>query len=500
MIRLPLPVRIGAAAAAGAAAATAVSFAASPSSAPAQAPAVTRQDDARPNVVIIFTDDQGYGDIGVYGAKGFRTPHLDRMAQEGARFTDFYVAQPVCSASRAALLTGCYPNRIGIGGVALGPKARIGLSDNETTLAEVLKAKGYVTGAIGKWHLGHLPPFLPTRHGFDSFYGLPYSHDMWKHHPESPDVFNVPLPFYEDDRIINPDVQPADLETLTERYTERAVRFIETNRDRPFFLYLAHSLPHVPLAVGKKWKGTSEAGLYGDVIQEIDASTGAVLDALKRNGLDEKTLVVFASDNGPWLSYGDHAGSAGPLREGKGTSWDGGVRVPFLARWPGRIPAGTVCREPAMTIDILPTVANLAGAPLPKLPIDGKDIWPLLSGKEGAKSPHEALYFYYSANELQAVRSGNWKLVFPHGYRTLGEKPKRATGGIPVRYKQARVTAPELYDLSDDAGEKGDVAAKHPDVVARLTALAEKARADLGDGPNRKGAGVRPPGMVPEDS
>ena len=471
-----------------------------PSSASAAVPQETRPGGRadRPNVVVIFTDDQGYGDVGVYGAKGFATPNLDRMAAEGVRFTDFYVAQPVCSASRAALLTGCYPNRIGLGSVALGPKARYGLSSEETTLAEVLKGRGYATAAVGKWHLGHLPPFMPLRHGFDQFYGLPYSHDMWRHHPESPQSFPEPLPLYENEKVINPEVKPEDLDTLTERYTERAVRFIDENRERPFFLYLAHSLPHVPLAVGKKWRGTSRAGLYGDVIQEIDASVGAVLEALKRNNLERDTLVVFTTDNGPWLSYGEHAGSAGPLREGKGTSWDGGVRVPFIARWPGRIPAGRVCREPAMTIDLLPTVARLVGAPLPARPIDGRDIGPLLWGEQGAKSPHDALLFYYGDNQLQALRSGNWKLVFPHQYRTVGDQPP-AKNGIPVKYRQARVGAPELYDLSADPGEAKNVAATHPDVVARLTALAEKARADLGDGPDRKGAGVRPPGRTEEN-
>jgi arylsulfatase A-like enzyme len=438
-----------------------------------------------PNVVIILADDQGYGDIGCYGAKGFETPNLDRMAREGVRFTDFYVAQPVCSASRAALLTGCYPNRIGILG-ALGPKDMHGISDQEKTLAEILKPRGYATAIYGKWHLGHRPKFLPTRHGFDDYFGLPYSNDMWPKHPTAkfPD-----LPLIEGEKTIcvNPDQTK-----LTKWYTERAVKFIEKNKDRPFFLYVPHNMPHVPLHVSDKFAGKSKQGLYGDVIMEIDWSVGEILAALKKHRLDERTLVIYTSDNGPWLSYGNHAGSAGPLREGKMTTWEGGIRLPCLMRWPGKIPAGAVCREPAMTIDIVPTVAKLAGAELPSHPIDGLDIWPLLAGKPGAKSPHDALYFYWNRH-FQTVRSGRWKLHFPHAYNTLDHKPA-GKDGKPAKYTEVK-TPLALFDLENDVGETKNVAEQHPDVVGRLQALADKARDELGDSATRQeGKGVRPAG------
>lgn len=444
------------------------------------------QEPTRPNIVLIYADDLGYADLGCFGAKGYATPHLDRIAREGARFTDFYVAQAVCSASRTALLTGCYPNRIGILG-ALGPASKHGIHDAETTIAEVVKSRGYVTAIYGKWHLGHHPQFLPTRHGFDDYYGLPYSNDMWPSHPTSkfPD-----LPLIEGEKTValNPDQTQ-----LTTAYTERAVRFIEKNKDCPFFLYVPHAMPHVPLFVSERHKGKSSRGLFGDVLAEIDWSVGEILTALKKHQLDEKTLVIFTSDNGPWLSYGDHAGSAGPLREGKGTTFEGGVRVPFVARWPGTIPAGLVCREPVMTIDLLPTVARLTGAALPKLPIDGKDVSPLLRGAAGAKSPHEALYFYWDRH-LQAVRSGPWKLHFPHPYRTLTGKP--GSGGKPGPYAQAQVGL-VLFNLEKDQGETTDVAAQHLDVVSRLKALADKMRDDLGDtATKQEGKGVRQPGRL----
>jgi arylsulfatase A-like enzyme len=437
-----------------------------------------------PNVVLVYADDLGYGDLGCYGGKGGHTPHLDRLAREGVRFTDFYVAQAVCSASRAALLTGCYPNRVGILG-ALGPGSEGGISDREKTIADVLKTRGYATAIYGKWHLGHQPRFLPTRHGFDDYFGLPYSNDMGPYHPRARGRF-PPLPLMEGEKVVetNPDQTQ-----LTTWYTERAVGFIERNRSRPFFLYLAHTMPHVPLHVSDRHRGKSKRGLYGDVLMEIDWSVGQVLAALKRHNLDRDTLVLFASDNGPWLSYGEHAGVAGPLREGKATTWEGGVRVPFLARWPERIRAGTVQREPAMTIDVLPTLAALAGAQLPGHKIDGKDIWPLLAGQEGAKGPHEALYFYLG-RELQAVRSGKWKLHLPHGYRSLAGGPG-GTDGKPVPMKQLQ-TPLALYDLEKDPGEKDNLAEANPGVVKRLEELAEEARQDLGDSrTNAEGNGVR---------
>jgi arylsulfatase A-like enzyme len=451
------------------------------------ATAADGEKNARPpNVVIILADDQGYGDVGCYGARGFTTPNLDRMAGEGIRFTDFYVAQPVCSASRTALLTGCYPNRIGILG-ALNPSSTHGISRDEKTIAEILKPRGYATAIYGKWHLGHHPAFLPTRHGFDEYFGLPYSNDMWPGHPSARNFPDLPL--IEGEKVVatNPDQKQ-----LTTWYTERAVRFIEKKKDRPFFLYVPHTMPHVPLHVSTKFQGKSQQGLYGDVIMEIDWSVGEILAALKKHNLEEQTLVLYTSDNGPWLPYGNHAGSAGPLREGKATTWEGGVREPCIVRWPGKIPAGRVCREPAMTIDVLPTLARLAGAELPAHKIDGLDIWPLLVGQEGARSPHEAFYFYWN-RELQAVRSVNWKLHLPHKYPTLAGKPG-GQGGRPVATVQTD-TPLALYDLARDVGESTNVAAEHPDVVARLKTLAEKARADLGDSATgQAGKGVRPAG------
>ncbi|MFH1739436.1 MAG: sulfatase [bacterium] len=442
-----------------------------------------------PNIVIIFTDDQGYADVGCFGAEGFETPNLDAMAEEGIRFTDFHVAQPVCGASRAALLTGCYPNRIGMLG-APSHRTKHGINDDEMLLSELLKQRDYATAIFGKWHLGCQPQFLPPRHGFDEYFGLPYSNDMWPKHPEVGDQF-PPLPLIEGDEVIalNPDQTQ-----LTTWYTERGVRFIEKNKDRPFFLYVAHSMPHVPLHVSDKFKGKSKQGMYGDVIMEIDWSVGKILTTLKQLGLDEDTLVIFTSDNGPWLSYGDHAGCAKPLREGKGTTWDGGHREPCIMRWPGKIPAGAVCGEPVMTIDIFPTIARLADTRLPDHDIDGLDIWPLISGVPNAKSPHVALYFYWN-NDLEAVRSGKWKLHFPHTYRTLSGRPG-GTGGIPVKYDKAEICL-VLYDLENDIGEQHDVSAQYPEVVKRLQALADKVREELGDG-EKKGKGYRPPAQVEE--
>lgn len=443
----------------------------------------------KPNFIIIFTDDQGYADVGCFGAKGFETPNLDRMAAQGTRFTDFYVAAPSCTPSRAALMTGCYPQRVGLPYV-IGPKAEIGINSEEQTIAEVLKPLGYATACYGKWHLGHHPQFLPTRHGFDDYFGLPYSNDMWPRHPERPAGY-PDLPLMEGEKIIeyNPDQTK-----LTTWYTERAVKFMEKNRDRPFFLYVPHSMAHVPLHVSDKFRGKSKRGLYGDVIMEIDWSVGQILSALKRLGIDDRTLVIFCSDNGPWLSYGDHAGSAGPLREGKGTTFDGGQREPTIMRWPGKIPAGTICNEAAMAIDILPTLAALTDAELPSHRIDGKDIWPLMSGEPGAKCPHEALY-YYRGWALEAVRSGKWKLHLPHGYRTLGGR-KGGTGGQPVKYERAK-TGLALFDLERDIGEQRDVSAKHPDVVTQLLALADRMREDIGDSAKKIiGKNRRPPGRI----
>lgn len=434
-----------------------------------------------PNVILIMTDDQGWADVGSFGAKGFETPNLDQMADEGIRFTNWYVPQAVCGASRAGLLTGCYPNRIGLLG-APGPQATHGIHENEVLLSELLKAKGYATAIVGKWHLGHREKFLPLQHGFDEYFGLPYSNDMWPHHPgvrhlEMEERLKrwPHLPLMEGNKVIEPQVTAEDQTQLTTQYTERAVDFIGRNKEKPFFLYLAHSMPHVPLFVSDKFKGKSTQGLYGDVIMEIDWSVGRILAALKENQLDHKTLVVFTSDNGPWLSYGNHGGSAGPLREGKGTTWEGGQRVPCIARWPGNIAPGSVCDIPAMHIDLLPTIARLADADLPKHRIDGRDIATLFADPARGTNPQEAYYFYWD-NELQAVRSGQWVLHLPHAYRTLKGEP--GNDGIPGDYKQAR-TELALFDLDSDLSQQSDVSAQHPEVAARLKALAEKFDAEL---------------------
>lgn len=457
-------------------------------------------DAALPNIVIIFIDDMGYADIGPFGAKGYKTPHLDRMASEGRIFTDFHSATAVCSASRAALLTGCYPERVSVLG-ALFPDAKKGLNEDEMTLAELCKQKGFATAVFGKWHLGHLKPFLPLQHGFDEYFGLPYSNDMWPQPdvqgeavPESRKQFPN-LPLYDDNRIVDTEVTAEDQAQLTTWYTERAVDFIDRNRERPFFLYLPHTMVHVPIFVSDKFKGKSGAGLYGDVVMELDWSVGQVLDALKRNGIDQQTLVVFTSDNGPWLSYGNHAGSAGPLREGKGTMFEGGYREPCVMRWPGKIPAGTECDELTTTMDLLPTIAELLGGRLPAdRPIDGKDIWPLMAGEADAVSPHDVFYCYYGG-ELRAVRDRRWKLHLPHKYRTLAGKPP-GSDGHSVPYDSAKIGR-ELFDLHNDVGETTNVAHLHPEIVARLEQHAEQARGALGDKlTGRQGSEVRPPGYV----
>jgi arylsulfatase A len=444
--------------------------------------------DRQPNFVIIYCDDLGYADIGPFGAKGYQTPNLDRMAAEGMKFTDFHSAAAVCSASRVALMTGCYPQRVGILG-ALGPKAKVGINEDEILLPEILKQRGYATAIFGKWHLGDNPRFLPTRHGFDRYFGLPYSNDMWPNHPTNAKAY-PPLPLLEGEKVVQ--MMP-DQTQLTTWYTERAVQFITDNKDNPFFLYVPHSMPHVPLFVSDKFKGKTERGLFGDVIAEIDWSVGQILDALKKTGNDEQTLVLFSSDNGPWLSYGNHAGSAGPLREGKGTTWDGGHLEPTLARWPGKIPAGRVCGELCGTIDVLPTFAKLAGGSAPQdRIIDGLDMWPLMSGVEGAKTPHDRFYYYWNFG-LEAVRSGPWKLHLPHTYQHLATPGK---DGLPGKYEPVK-TELALYNLVEEVGEKTDVAVANPEVVKRLLAIAEDARIDLGDSlTDRSGKNRRPPGRL----
>jgi arylsulfatase A-like enzyme len=450
-----------------------------------------------PNVVLLLADDLGFGDVGVYGATGFETPSLDRMAEEGMRFTSFYAPNAACSPTRAAIMTGSYAPRVGIPGV-LSPRSRRGLNPAEVTIAELLKAQGYATIAVGKWHLGDHPMFLPTNHGFDSYFGIPYSNDMSpvkENNPrEGANAWYPELPLVRDTTIIE---REPDQTQLTRRYTEEVVRFIEGNAERPFFAYLAYSFPHVPLWASERFAGATERGVYGDVVAEIDWSVGEIHATLERLGLDDRTIVVFTSDNGPWLVFGNHAGSAGPFREGKATTFEGGHRVPTIFRWPGHIPAGRESSELATGMDLLPTFARLAGATLPTERIlDGHDIWPLLSGEGEVSSLHER-FFYYRSGELQAVRSGKWKLHVPHRYPSVVAAEVGADG-MPGRYAQGEIGV-ALYDLETDPGERLDVAAEHPDVVARLRALVEWAREDIGDElTGRVGVNARPAGQVEE--
>ncbi|MFC2089897.1 sulfatase [Bacteroidota bacterium] len=452
-----------------------------------------------PNIVIIFADDMGYGDPGCYGSQ-IPTPNIDQMAAEGVRFTDFYVAQAVCGASRAALLTGCYPNRVGVYG-APGPNATTGIHPDEVTIAELLKQKDYATAMYGKWHLGHLKPFLPVHNGFDEYFGTPYSNDMW---PKHPDYFLFPkevaarkrgyppLPLIAGDTVYKSGLTEEDQALFTKQFTECAVDFIKRNQDQPFFVYLAHPMPHVPIFASEDFQGKSGQGVFGDVIMEIDWSVGQINKTLEELGLDDNTLVIFTSDNGPWLSYGNHAGSAGPLREGKGTAWDGGMREPCVMKWKGKIPAGSICAEPAMTIDVLPTIAHLTGTALPEHTIDGLNIWPLISGVEGAKSPQEAYYFFW-LNNLNAVRSGDWKMHFPHWYRTMNGM-ETGKDGMPGNYRQDS-TGFVLYNLRDDIGETTDLSAEYPEKLEELRELGEKIKKELGHG-KEKGIGVREIGKI----
>jgi arylsulfatase A-like enzyme len=452
-----------------------------------------KPDITRPNIVIMFTDDQGYQDLGCFGSPDIQTPNLDQMAKEGIRFTNFYDAQPVCSASRAGLLTGCYPNRLGIHG-ALGPKSKVALNHEETTIAELVKPLGYATAIFGKWHLGDHPDYLPQNHGFDEYFGLPYSNDMWPKHPENPTAWPR-LPLIEGDSIVQ--YLDDDQNMLTTWYTEKAVDFIDRNAEKPFFLYVAHNMPHVPLFVSDKFRGASERGLYGDVISEIDWSYQQINEALRRNGLEENTLVIFTSDNGPWLSYGTHSGSALPLREGKGTVWEGGVRVPCIMKWPAIIPTGVEQKKPAMTIDILPTLAEILKVDLPANPIDGLSVLPLVVNTQEAVNPHDAYYFYYNRNEFQALLSGDgrWKLYVPHRYRSLEGRAGR-DDGIPIKYNYGMQVGLELYDLQNDISETQNIKDEHPEIVEQLLMLADSCRAELGDAlTGVEGRANREPGM-----
>jgi len=426
-----------------------------------------------PNFVVIFADDLGYGDLGCYGHPTIRTPNLDRMAAEGMRFTDFYASAPVCTPSRAGLLTGRLAVRSGMASSkrrVLFPESKGGLPASEITTATALKAKGYATAAVGKWHLGVVPGTLPTSHGFDSYFGIPYSNDMNRDNTKGPkgrEAFWEPKteywnnPLMRNEEIIE---RPADQNTLTKRYTQESVSIIKANKDKPFFLYLAHNLPHVPLFVGKEYRGTSRRGLYGDVVEEIDWSVGQILETLRKEKLADNTLVFFTSDNGPWLIFNDHGGSAGLLKEGKGSTWDGGQRVPGIAWWPGKVRAGVVEGSIASTLDLFPTFMKLAGVAMPKdREYDGVDMGPLLFGKGKG---NRDFFPYYRDVEVYAARLGQYKAHFA---------TKSAYGKDPV----VRPEIPELYDMGVDPGEQFNIAKQHPDVIEKIRELVKQHEASI---------------------
>lgn len=465
-------------------------------------------EKAPPNIVMIFIDDMGYADVGCFGATKYKTPNIDKIAQEGIRFTNFYASTAVCSASRASLLSGCYSERVGIRG-ALMPWATIGLNPKETIIPEVLKNAGYTSAIFGKWHLGHQKEFLPLQQGFDYYYGLPYSNDMWPVGFDGvPILKNVdgksnwkanypPLVLIEGNNPVDTIATLEDQGKLTTIYTEKAVKFIENHNNKPFFLYLPHSMVHVPIAVSDKFKAKSGEGLFADVMMELDWSVGQILDALERNGLTENTLVIFTSDNGPWLNFGNHAGSAFPLREGKGDMWEGGCRVSCVMKWPKVIKENTVCHELASTIDLLPTFASINNLDLPENKIDGVNILSLLDGTF-IKPPREDFLYYYSG-ELIAVRKGDWKLVFPHTYRSYKDVVP-GKDGFPGPYAKGIVSTHELYNLAEDISEQNNVIAMQPEIVAELMILGEHAREELGDKiTGVKGKAVREPGRIIRD-
>lgn len=454
---------------------------------------------SRPNVILINMDDMGYGDTEPFGMTGISTPNFNKVAQQGTRFTNFNAGQPICTASRAALLTGCYPTRVGMSGVLL-PNDHRALNPREETIATLLKKGGYHTGMFGKWHLGNQAPYLPLHYGFDEFAGLPYSHDIW---PVDYDGFtavtdladrrsrNPRLPLLEGDRAVDTLRNVNDATRLTTLFTERSVAFIKANKARPFFLYLAHPLPHVPLAVSAKFKGKSELGLFGDVIMELDWSLGQILKALDDEKLAPNTLLIVTSDNGPWLSFGPNAGSSGGFREGKSTTFEGGNRVPLLVRWPGHVTAGDVNSQLLTNMDLLPTILAATGSAPPQNRIDGLNFLLLLTGHT-QQGPREVFYYYLGVadSNLEGIRYRHWKLVLPHQATTYTQR--RGKDGRPVPGTKVPVLL-ALYDLAHDPGETYDVQQDHPNIVQKMQALAEQAREDLGDDlMKRQGKNVRP--------
>jgi arylsulfatase A len=427
----------------------------------------------KPNVVIILLDDSGYSDFRPFGKTPYPTPNVERLASEGCQFHQFYVPQAICSASRSALLSGCYPGRTGVVG-AHAPGAR-GLDPRFATMGEVLKTAGYRTAVFGKWHIGDQPETRPPARGFDESCGLMYSNDMWEFHPQNPEKFATPLHFWENGKIKVERMTKKEQPMLTTWYTEHAVDFIIRNKANPFLLYVPHSMPHVPIFRSEKFAGKSGTGVYGDVMMELDWSVGQIVNSLKENGLEDNTLVIMTSDNGPWTSYGNHAGHT-PFREAKGTSFDGGTRSACIMKYPGRINAGTVSNRTMCTIDLLPTVAKLAGAQLPKNPIDGLDVWDLITDKNGAQNPHQ--YYAFSTNKtFEGVISGNgrWKLHLPHSYRTL---EYAGNDGNPGKYRQAEIGL-SLFDMEADPYEKDNVLSKFPDVAKRMQGFAEEHRREF---------------------
>ncbi|MDH7460273.1 sulfatase [Chitinophagaceae bacterium 26-R-25] len=455
----------------------------------------------RPNFVVILMDDMGYGDPECYNGGPYHTPQINKLAAEGMRFTNFYAAQATCTASRCGLLTGCYPNRLGISG-AFMPWENRALNPNEETIASMLKKVGYRTGMVGKWHLGGKAPYWPIHYGFDEYLGLPYSNDMWpvgydgKPMKDStkPQFKYPPLPLLDGDTPVKYIQTLEDQGELTGIYTKRACKFIKENKNRPFFLYLAPSMVHVPIYASPAFLGKSGKGLFADVMMEVDWAIGEIMRTLKEQGLDQNTLVVFTSDNGPWLTFGNHAGNTAGLREGKGTSWDGGQKEPCIMHWTGKIPSGSVCNNLSSTIDLLPTIAKLAGAPLPQNKIDGVDIQSLLFQQPDA-NPREEFIYYYGRNSLEGVRKGYWKLVFPHKGQTY-KTYMPGKDGFPGGYADMNVPK-ALYDLAHDPGETHDVQNAHPEIVKELEAIADKYRQSLGDDLTKTtGAEVREPAYI----
>ena len=428
-----------------------------------------KQEPIPPNIVLVFLDDAGWADFEPFGNSLYPTPNTHQLAQEGTQYHNFYVPQAVCSASRAALLSGAYPCRTGVHG-AHGPNGR-GLETTWITMGEVLQEAGYTTAMFGKWHIGDQEETRPQNRGFDQSAGIMYSNDMWAGHPENPGYWGqFPLSWWENGEIVIDSVTADHQTWFTTWITEHAVEFIHDNPTNPFFLFVSHPQPHVPLFVSEKFEGKSPTGLYGDVIMELDWSVGEIMKALKEHGLDHNTMVLFTSDNGPWLSYGNHSGKT-PFREGKTTSFDGGIRSPLIIRYPQQIPAGETSLATFFSIDLLPTFARLAGAPLPEYEIDGKDVWQLIKGEPGATNPHE----YYAVsliNQLQAIISGDgkWKLVLPHDYRTLIDGGK---DGFPGKYTHQSIDS-ALFDMVHDPYEKADVAEHYPEITRKLLEFAEK--------------------------